>query len=505
MGSPWRGISTSITDIVQRSVHRAAAAFLAAFLVALIASSAAAAAPLFGAWNAGEPYAGSVARSDTLERVTGRRVNIVNWFQNWGGNSWITSVQSQAVLAVTSSGRTPLLTWEPRDANAGPDQPAFALSAIAGGVHDAYIATFARGLRDLGVAVYLRPMHEMNGSWYPWGAGVNANTPAQFVAAWQRMHHIFAQQGATNVRWVWSPNNYDVSPGYPLEAFYPGGAYVDVLAASGYNWGSARPQFGGWQWFDQVFRNVYERLKALGPQPIWFAEVGAAPDGGDKAAWVRDMFSRAQTMSRLPAIVWFNEHKELDWRADADPAVAAAFAPPPPGVAYPPPPAATEAPPWAWPAPATAPATTLAGTATATGGSGSTTRGGKSRTGAGSTQDAERARAAGADDTQGAAARKRGARLLWISTRTRVRATQRAMLRWKLRSAAGVARWVVYLDGRRVLSVRERRNRSHRYNRRVTALGRHRWRIEGLDAEGRRAIWAVRAFRVVGERRSARR
>jgi len=39
------------------------------------------------------------------------------------------------------------------------------------------------------------------------------------------------------------------------------------------------------------------------------------------------MFAKAGRMSRLRAIVWFNENKERDWRADSTPRVAAAFRP----------------------------------------------------------------------------------------------------------------------------------------------------------------------------------
>ena len=493
MGSRRRRTASSAIHIVAQCGGRAAAAILAALTVALVAPAGAAAQVLFGAWSPGEPYGGSVARVDALEHATGRRVQIVNWFQNWGGGTWITSVQAQAVRAVTDSGRTPLLTWEPRDPNLGPDQPAFALATIAGGAHDAYIASFARGLRDLGVTVFLRPMHEMNGTWYPWGAGVSSNTPDQFVAAWRRMHDIFASEGAGNVRWVWSTNNFDVSPAHPLEAFYPGDAYVDVLGASGYNWGSAGPQFGGWQWFDQVFRHVYERLRKVGPQPIWFAEVGSAPGGGDKAAWVRDMFARAATMDRLQAIVWFNELKELDWRADADPAVAAAFTPLAPGVAYPPPDPATEAPAWATGAvSASGPTVPPAGSASHGGGATLTGAGRKGRgaSDAGSRAGDATADAAGQADAGNAAS-------LRIYARPRVSAARPALVRWTAR-APGVARWVVHLDGRRVHSVRAGSRATYRLRRRVTAVGRHRWRVEGRDARDRRVVWAVRAFRVVG-------
>jgi hypothetical protein len=468
-----------------------AAAVVATLLAALCAPAVAGAGPLFGTWSPGEPYAGSVAGVDTLERATGRRVAIVNWYQNWGGNSWITSVQSQAFSAVTGSGRLPLLTWEPSDPNGGADQPAYSLSTIVAGTHDDYIATFARNLRDLNTLVYLRPMHEMNGNWYPWGVGVNANTPALFIQAWQRIHQIFAREGATNVMWVWSPNNFDVSSTYPLEAFYPGAAYVDVLAADGYNWGSARPQWGGWRSFNQVFRGVYDRLRALGTQPIWFAEVASAPDGGDKPAWVRDMFARAQTMDRLQAIVWFNELKELDWRANADPAVAAAFTPLPPGAQYPLLPDDIGA-----GAGAALAGTTPAG-ASGTGGTAAADETGdkaKRRAAANASDRADGAGArAGSPEARAAAA---AAKILRVFADKRVRAGRRTAVRWEVKKATRVKRWIVYLDGHRIHSVRAGA-RTHRLRRRVRSVGRHYWRVEGRDARNRKTLSAGKSFRVV--------
>ena len=59
----------------------------------------------------------------------------------------------------------------------------------------------------LGAAVFLRWDAEMNGRWSFWGTtSTNANTPAEFVAAWRHVHNIFTSNGATNVTWVWCPN-----------------------------------------------------------------------------------------------------------------------------------------------------------------------------------------------------------------------------------------------------------------------------------------------------------
>jgi beta-mannanase len=318
-------VSTT-SPVRRRTVTIAVAAVLT--LLALMPSVAAAqSAPLqFGAFSPGDPYNGRVDNTNALQNQLGRRIDLVNWYQNWGGGDWVSSVQDQLVNASMQNGRTPMITWEPWDPAAGVNQPKYSLANIAKGDFDAYIRSWAIALKGYGRTINLRPMHEMNGNWYPWAGSVNGNSPALYIQAWRRMHDIFAQAGASNVRWVFSPNNTDVG-GKRMEEFYPGAGYVDVLAVDGYNWGSTAPANGGWQSFNEVFKGAYDRLAKLGGQPIWLAEVGCAPQGGNKAAWIRDMFTKARTMSRLKAIIWFNENKEQDWRGNATAQTAAAFHP----------------------------------------------------------------------------------------------------------------------------------------------------------------------------------
>ena len=192
----------------------------------------------FGVHSAPAPEAGS-ERIDTLERLLKRRISIVLWYQHWAG--WGPQVEADWIRAAADGGRLPLLTWEPWRPDAV-EQPEFRLERIAAGAFDDYIRRWASALRDLG-PIYLRPMHEMNGDWYPWAGTVNGNSAADYRAAWIRMHRIFERAGAHNVRWVWSPYAEDVParPENEFEHYYPGDAYVDVLALDGYNWGAPSP------------------------------------------------------------------------------------------------------------------------------------------------------------------------------------------------------------------------------------------------------------------------
>ena len=311
-----------------RTVRRIVVIALFFGLLTLPGSASAAADLRFGIHTPGEPLAGTTNEIDRLEHALGRRIAIVSWFQNWD-DVYSSQVQPEVFRAVIDKGRTPLVTWEPWRAKGGVVQGDFTLTDIAGGAYDDYIARFAQGLKALGARVYLRPMHEMNGDWYPWGGVVNGNSAALFQRAWRHMHDVFVAEGATNVKWVWSPLQEDVPlrPENRFERYYPGGGYVDVLALDGYNFGANFPQYRGWRSFTQIFRDAYRRMSRLGHQPIWVAEVGSAAEGGSKAAWVRDMFRTARRMRRLKAVVWMDvsSKEEGDWRVLQPLGVAAAF------------------------------------------------------------------------------------------------------------------------------------------------------------------------------------
>ena len=241
-----------------------------------------------------------------LESSLGRTLDVVHWFTNWDNPYF-----PEMVAMAATEGRRPLISWQPHTQT---------VSDIAAGVHDAYIRSWADGVRDSGVLVYLRPFPEMNGDWVPWNGD-----PAALRRAWRRMADIFDQAGADNVRWVFSPNVTD-SPRTEenrFERYYPGSDVVDVLALDGYNWGSTRP-WTAWRPFEEVFEEGYERITRLGDQGVWLAEMASSNEGGDKAAWVAAMLS-STSFPRVEALIWFDEHKEADWRMVADDAVASAF------------------------------------------------------------------------------------------------------------------------------------------------------------------------------------
>jgi beta-mannanase len=281
------------------------------------------------------PAIGSSGMSavDSLEKAFGHRFSIVHLYVQWSSAG--DHALADAVGLVPAS-RTPLVTWEPWRPPADYTPVAglsevlreYRLEGISAGAFDAYIRANARSLAALRRIVYLRPMHEMNGTWYPWSVGSNGDTSGAYRQAWRHLRRIFAEERATNVRWVFSVNAEDVPHTNRFETYYPGGRHVDVLAIDGYNWGAASASSGEWRSFDTIFGDAYRRLVKLGAKPVWLTEIASATQGGDKAAWIRDAFAQLRTRryARVAAVVWFNAEKERDWRLESSRESLRAFA-----------------------------------------------------------------------------------------------------------------------------------------------------------------------------------
>jgi len=202
------------------------------------------------------------------------------------------------------AGAVPLVVWE---AWGGSPASAARLSDIVRGLHDALIRSFARDVAEFGRPVLLAPLHEPNGSWYPWSTEVQGNPPAEYRAAWRRIHRIFRSEGAVNVRWVWAAYSLS-SLGQSRSAIiraYPGDRYVDWTAVAGLNFGTAG-EFDDWRSADDLLRTTYAALTGYA-KPVMVLELGTTASGGNAAAWVHDTFAALRAdYPRLKALVWYD-------------------------------------------------------------------------------------------------------------------------------------------------------------------------------------------------------
>lgn len=102
-----------------------------------------------------------------------------------------------------------------------------------GATHDRWMKSLdqiAAGLEELqaaGIVVIWRPLHEMNGGWFWWGAKPGAD----FVAVWRHMFDYFTKtKNLHNLIWDFGPNHGQ----QPATNFYPGDAYVDLTGLDAY-------------------------------------------------------------------------------------------------------------------------------------------------------------------------------------------------------------------------------------------------------------------------------
>lgn len=280
-----------------------------------------------GVYAQGVPYDG-FASVYAYERMIQHRMAYVLWFQAWGDED--RAFQPRHVLDAAQQGMTPVITWEPWARNFSAPavpQPAYSLASIVAGDHDDYIRSWAQGARSVGVPIILRFAHEQSTepgvvSWYPW-----QGDPDGYRAAFRHIVAIFREEGADNVRFLWSGMwLHEWAPDY-----YPGGDVVDWVATTILNHGTDIPEeWAQWFTFDALFQRQYQSAVQWG-KPVMIIELGSAEQGGDKAAWLRDAFGSLETTYPLVrAVLLFEvavdrEYPNVNWSVASSPESLAAF------------------------------------------------------------------------------------------------------------------------------------------------------------------------------------
>jgi hypothetical protein len=248
-------------------------------------------------------YEDTPATVAPLQRTLGPGITAIS--------TYLTAGKSLDPTLVKTANRTRamlVVTWDPDNGSDGATQPGYRLSAVAAGRYDKSLRALVASLRAVKRGAVLRPMPEMNTPWYAWSGLVNGNTPAEYVAAWKRVRQVIrAAPGGARVRLLWAP----YAPSVPdtasnaLKGYFPGASQVDLVGASGYNFGAT----GGLQWTEPgaLFSSAYQAIEALAPKPFWLSETGSTATGGDQAGWINTLATlQATAMPRLAGMLWYD-------------------------------------------------------------------------------------------------------------------------------------------------------------------------------------------------------
>jgi len=246
----------------------------------------------------------SAAELSGYESVAGKKIVGYRIYRIWGQRlfaSW--------QLTARDNHHIPFLSLKARRSG-GPISFSAIAGARPGSTLYADMVDQARQLKAYGGPVYFIFNHEVDAT-----TSANSGGAAAFIAAWRTLHQVYQAQGATNVRWVWTLTAWAFTTG-TAAAYYPGDAYVDGIAADGYNWYTCRSGGGSWQSFATVFDGERRFGLAHPTEKLMIMEFGSTEDPlrpGRKAAW----FDAARETLRSPD--WAQFSVVLSWNGRNDP------------------------------------------------------------------------------------------------------------------------------------------------------------------------------------------
>lgn len=108
-------------------------------------------------------------------------------------------------------------------------------NALASGTDNSYFVNAAKVLVGAGQgSAYIRLGWEFNGTWFPWNV-CNSTGAADFVKGFQNIVTSMRSVPGANFKFIWNPDDSTGDCGVKLENFYPGDAYVNVVALDAYD------------------------------------------------------------------------------------------------------------------------------------------------------------------------------------------------------------------------------------------------------------------------------
>lgn len=213
-----------------------------------------------------------------LSEMFHRDMDIVSFYQAWGKGE-LHEFPRTAMNNMHKGGFVPMVTWEPW-LSAFPrwqgENPLSSLDTITSGAVEDYIRQWAREAVIYRKPFFLRLAHEPTNPLYGW-APEYGNDVKSYQKFWNYVQHIFAEEGARNVVWIWTPF------GLRDHDWFPGAEKVSYIGLDIFNYGTLVER-GEWLDFYTLAKLQIDSYKSLNV-PIIGAEVGTSNAGGSKADW----------------------------------------------------------------------------------------------------------------------------------------------------------------------------------------------------------------------------
>lgn len=290
-------------------------------------------------------------RISYLQQQAGRHVDVVGVHfgggGTYGGQTQCAYPDTPLISWAHSNGSVAVVSWEPNRSTGNGDSE---LKQINDGLRDSCIGAVADLLKGFGYRVMLRPFVEFDFGTYhkradgsydystDGGTSVDSQLGGEAVAsAFQRVVSIFQAHGATNVGFVWCP---DEGGDRAMQDYaWPGDSNVDWVSSDRYNRNSgwSSPQGSGWAEFNDLFNyppsvapSIYYRFALGHSKPFFVSETSTRYDSTDmnrKGNWFIHVGQTKDPadpkyMENLIGVDVFDQYvtaeNNSDWRIDSN-------------------------------------------------------------------------------------------------------------------------------------------------------------------------------------------
>jgi len=182
---------------------------------------------------------------------------------------------------------------------------------IIDGEYDEYLRDFARQLKEFGHPVMFRLDNEMNGTWTVYSGIATMCDPDLYIEAWRHIYTIFQEEKADNALWIFNPNDRDYPPlnWNNQVCYYPGDGYVHLIGVTGYNTGNYFEKKTGekWRGFNEIYKHINDKFGVMYSDYPWIiTEFASNSVGGDKQAWIKEMFDSIHNYPNIKVAIWWS-------------------------------------------------------------------------------------------------------------------------------------------------------------------------------------------------------
>ena len=214
------------------------------------------------------------------------------------------------------------------------------MADIAQGRGDAFLFELNRAVAGFGGLVYVRPLPEMNGHWNEYCAfnrDGSSRGPRYSTAAFRKafariavlsrggptvnaklrklgLPPVDGELPGTQARIVWNPQGYGAPdiPANSAEAYYPGDAYVDVVANDLY----LQSTGAAWEANEKLYGAHRNKPYAIAEWGLW---------GIDDPTFVERMAAFVKSHPRIELLAYFNSKPGSIWDLGSKPRSRAAY------------------------------------------------------------------------------------------------------------------------------------------------------------------------------------